>query len=453
MSIILYIIIINLHYYYSFHQFRYVTHCLLHISKSLEGKHCQLDVTAAWPFESFSRIFHPFMRSGHMALNQLNNRLTERYVHHVSTFMDLINPSSNRMRYVIGDITASSTMTDDTNHNQQQQQQQQQSTHNSDVDRTSNVITTPSSSAATTTDAGVADATNNPPPSAPPAAQRRKKGQKRKQQRLISITKTAKTYSHHMRVHTLAQSKSGFTSPDAAMNIPLRMFIGHKRKMFPQQQSAAPLIPKRLVFEQFEVGNEFPDNCILVLNLRPWIRERKITYSVMFVTDITAVYTTPDHVDKLAHLWNAISAKEMTAGDRDGAATDSSHVEQMTNDDSGTNPMKKSPPKVVFHLTVTRFQEQEPFDTYPVKSSLNHIYLVGRPRETQETILAHQVMAKMNPRPLMLSKPYNYTSQTKSGPPTSSTQINQQKWFVSPILHSLASTETSSNESSAPTLY
>jgi len=352
--------------------------------------------------------------------------------------MDLLNPNRNRMRYVIGDITASSSGNDG---------------QNASAGRNHNN---------TERDDNDHDDSNH-------HLQQRTTANKRQQRRPICLKKTATTYSHHMQVHTLAESNSTLTSPATTMNIPLRMFIGQKMKKFPLQPNATPLIPKRIVYEQFEVGNEFPDNCILVLDLRPWVRAKEIKYSVMFVRNITAVNTTPEDVDKLASLWNALSANETARGQRDNKGQQNTHdavnhlaeqqqkdqgkegnLEDTDDNTDTTNIMRNNPPKVVFHLSVSRFHVQESFDTYPVDSTSNHVFLVQRPRQACETILAHQIVAKMNPRPLLITKPFGFTSQTCAATPSSTTLINQQKWHVSPILHSLVSTETTENEAFTP---
>jgi hypothetical protein len=367
-----------------------------------------MDATAAWAFESFGRIFKPFLRTGYMPINQLNNRLLERYVHHVPTFMDAINPYRNRMRYVIGDITITEPAAP------------QASPESSDgEEEDSTPASQPSSQ---TSQASHICPTCNNECSAnksnttllPTDGQSRRKGQQHLAAKKINLKKTAASYSHHLKLLTLADyKKSSSRFPPSA---PLRMYIGKKN------HKSRHLTPKRLVYDQFELGNEFPNNCSLIIDTRHWLKTKEIRYWVIVVRQIFAAALKEDDKRTLRTL--EVLKRPPTSSSIQGNDMDQEEAQNQINY-----------PKVVFHILGSKFQVQEAFDTYPVDSALDHIYLVQKPRQGTQVFLADQVIAKMNVRHMSVGKPFDISADTSVG-------LQQQKWHVSPILHSLSFSHT-----------
>ena len=257
--------------------FRYVTHCLLHIPKSLEVHRCQMDATAAWAFESFGRIFKPFLRTGYMPINQLNNRLLERYVHHVPTFMDAINPFKNRMRYVIGDITITEPAAQQASSIRRDDESSESGDGEEDESTPAFQPSSQTSQAPhicpTCNNECLANKRNTT--LLPTDGQSRRKGQQHLAAKKISLQKTAASYSHHLKLLTLADYKKSSTR--FPPNAPLRMYIGKRN------QKSRRLTPKRLVYDQFELGNEFPNNCSLIIDTRHWLKIKEIRYWVIVV--------------------------------------------------------------------------------------------------------------------------------------------------------------------------
>ena len=348
---------------------RYVTHCLLHVSDNIEQLQGNLDAIAAWPFESLARILKPFLRTGFKPVNQLNNRLLERFVHHVPTFMDIIHPYGNRMKYVMGDISAPS--------NSQQQKQQK---------------------------IGQAD-----------------------------LEKTACEYAKHMQIVSVKEAKDTVSISMAAAKNPLRMYLGRRQRA----QPGTPVqTSKRLTYDAFELGNEYPNNCALVIDTQKWRQNREIIYEVIIVHDIFAAYTDSEDKKELhtlkeiqEHLMKASSNNQHQHPTGLAALPTSPAVlggGQATRDNAGY-------PEVLFRISGSKFEEREPFTQYPLDSSKSHVYKVKKPHPRRKHFLANQVCAKMIALPMIFGKPYNIAQD----PRTSSHAFKEQIWHVAPLLHGL----------------
>jgi hypothetical protein len=347
-----------------------VTHCLLHVSDNIEQLQGNLDAIAAWPFESLARILKPFLRTGFKPVNQLNNRLLERFVHHVPTFMDVIHQYGNRMKYVMGDISAPS----------KSQQQKQQKIGQADLE------------------------------------------------------KTALEYAKHMRIVSVQEAKDTVSVSMAAAKNPLRMYLGRGRRA----QPGTPVqTSKRLTYDTFELGNEFPNNCALIIDTRKWRQNREIKYEVIIVHDIFAAKTDSEDKKELQTL------KEIQEHIRKSSSRSSNNQQQHP---TGLAALPTSPavlgggratrdngdPEILFHISGSKFEQREPFTQYPLDSSKNHVYKVKKPHPRRTHFLANQVCAKMIALPMIFGKPYNIAQD-----PTSSHAFKDQIWHVAPLLHGL----------------
>ena len=352
-----------------------MTHCLLHVSKNVEQLQSNLDGIAAWPFERLARIFKPFLRTGHMPVNQINNRLMERFVHQVPTFMDVVHPYGNRMRYVMGDITA-----------------------------TTNVI--------------------HP--------------RKQQQQRITSksLEKTAEHYSHNMKIHSMGEAERSSAVDMPAGNTPLRMFLGAAPVAARRTESSTitnrEINLKRLTYDAFELGNTYPNNCALIVDIRSWREKREIKYNVVIIHDIFASKTNDqDQLDLnalkqvqehvLATSTASSSSKEkidqVSCGAPQQQAEDTTTPLDSSNIDIGdmipattTRTSTQNRQKVIFRISGSKFRMQEPFNSFPVDSSKNHIYEVQKPRSTRTIFLANQVSAKMIALPMLPGKPHDFSA-------------------------------------------
>lgn len=384
---------------------RYVTHCLLHVTQNLEQLEGNLDAIAAWPFESLARIFKPFLRTGFKPINQLNNRLMERYVHHVPTFMDMVHSHGNRMKYVMGDIGA----------------------------------------------AGTNNVTNS-----------------RKQHHIsqANLDKTATEYSQHMQIQTVAEAKQSSAAAAAADSTnmtagktPLRMFMaqaglrGHRST----ETGELPSISKRLTYDSFELGNNYPNNCALVVDTRKWREKREIQFHVIIIHDIFA--SKIDEQDKLdlhtlkeihEHIMKPTKNQETSPPHPQQAAASTSADAQSALGIGDMQPRKETGnkpfPEILFRMYGSKFQETELFSDYPSDSSRRHVYKVGKPRTSRSLFLANQVCAKMIALPMTLGKPYNIAAE-----PTITNGINEQRWHVAPLLHALSFCHTKIQSSFAST--
>jgi hypothetical protein len=355
-----------------------VTHCLLHVADNIQELDGNLDAIAAWPFESLARILKPFLRTGFMPVNQLNNRLMERFVHHVPTFMDMIQPYGNRMKYVMGDISTT------------------------------------------------------------------KSPQQRRQQWISSadLEKTAREYGKHMTIVSVQEAKqcAQVTTTTAAPNRPLRMYLGQGQRGLRQQQSA-PQASKRLTFDSFELGNNYPNNCALVVDTRKWRQANQLKYHVIIIHDIFA--TKADGEDKL-ELRTLKAIREhikMTSMSSNNPPPSPAAMAEGRRAASSTDEHE-----VLFRISGSKFQVQEPFTDYPVDSTRNHVYKVRKPQASRIHFLANQVCAKMIALPMVLEKPYNIGHQD-----TSSKAILEQTWHVAPLLHGLYLLHTKMESSFAVT--
>jgi hypothetical protein len=366
---------------YIFRSYRYVTHCLLHVTQNVEQLQANLDEIAAWPFESLARIFKPFLRTGFKPVNQVNNRLMERYVHHVPTFMDIVHPYGNRMKYVMGDIGANRTGT-----------------------------------------SGNAD--------------------HRKQHKIspADLEKTAIEYSRHMSIQSLAQAKRSATVTKTAGKTPLRMFMGHGgQRGQSATQNPAPIC-KRLTYESFELGNNYPNNCALVVDTRHWREKQEIRFHVVIIHDIFA--TKMDDHDKLdlqslkeieEKLLKSTSTSTSTTADNRSPTLDISNMQAVITPASSNSlhHQDSERQKIIFRISASKFQECDPFSNYPIDSSKDHVYEVRKPRDARTLFIANQVCAKMIALPLVLGKPHNIAASTLTD------GLLLQKWHVAPLLHGL----------------
>jgi hypothetical protein len=337
-----------------------VTHCLLHVSDNVEQLQGNLDAIAAWPFESLARILKPFLRTGFKPVNQLNNRLMERFVHHVPTFMDIIHPYGNRMKYVMGDISAPSSSND----------QQRKMSHKIDQG---------------------------------------------------TLEKTAREYANHMRIVTVQEAKDTVSITMAVPKNPLRMYLGRGQRAKP----GAPVITtKRLTFDAFELGNEYPNNCALVIDTRKWRQTKELKYHVIVVHDLFAAKRDDEdeiELSTLKEIQDHLRQKSNTQHHPSGSAAAAA---------AGTASGKDDLPDVLFRISGSKFQQIQPFTEYPIDSSKNHIYKVKKPQPRKTHFLANQVCAKMIALPMVLGKPHNIAA-------TSSVPLQQQTWHVAPLLHGL----------------
>lgn len=266
------------------------------------------------------------------------------------------------------------------------------------------------------------------------------------------LQKTAREYSQHMRIVSLAQAKRSSAVDTTAGKTPLRMFMGqgqrgHRSTEIPVQTT------KRLTFESFELGNNYPNNCALVIDTRTWREKNEVQFHVIIVHDLFA--SKIDEQDKLdlrtlkeiqEHVMEKANKKTVPA---DAPQQPVASRASSTSQDNMHSPLdigdmrsrkensQTEFPEILFRIHGSKFQLKEPFSKYPIDSSKEHVYKVGIPRNTRSLFLANQVCAKMIALPMILGKPHNIGAD-----PIISVGIREQRWYVAPLLHGLSLSHT-----------